>query len=208
MRIIRRGITRLSVAAALLAATAPAQAQIGVPGAQSRVMEPRFGIGYVVNMPNQYAGASVHVLTEFMGGFGVYVDAKFDTSSPEDEPGYLDSLTAAEVDERVGDQLFHSDASWKSVNVAILRAVGPQFAVYAGAGLSNGTQYRQYLDENGRTGNFGYYWVRDEENSGSEVNVLFGGIFQLTRAFGFQLGFDTRPRGIALGITYLVPMRR
>ena len=102
MRIIRRGITRLFAAAAVLAAAAPARAQIGVPGAQARVMEPRFGIGYVVNMPNQYAGASVHVLTEFMGGFGVYVDAKFDTSSPEDEEGYLDSLTAAEVDDRIG----------------------------------------------------------------------------------------------------------
>lgn len=208
MRIIRRGITRLFAAAAVLAAAAPARAQIGVPGAQARVMEPRFGIGYVVNMPNQYAGASVHVLTEFMGGFGVYVDAKFDTSSPEDEEGYLDSLTAAEVDDRIGDQLFHSDASWKSVNVAIMRAVGPQFAVYAGAGLSNGTQYRQYLDETGTMGEFGYYWVRDEATSGSKVNVLFGGMFQLTRAFGFQLGFDTQPRGIALGVSYLVPMRR
>ena len=89
-----------------------------------------------------------------------------------------------------------------------MRAVGPQFAVYAGAGLSNGTQYRQYLDETGTMGEFGYYWVRDEANSGSKVNVLFGGMFQLTRAFAFQLGFDTQPRGIALGVSYLVPMRR
>jgi hypothetical protein len=208
MRIIRRGITRLSVAAALLAAASPVQAQIGVPGANARVFEPRFGIGYVVNMPNQYAGASVHVLTEFLGGFGVYVDAKFDVSSPEDEQGYVDSLTAAEVDDRIGDQLFHSDASWKSVNVAIMRSVGPQFAVYAGGGIANGAQYREYLDDTGQMGLSGFYWVRDPESSGTEVNLLFGGMFQLTRAFGFQVGFETQPRGIALGVNYLVPMRR
>lgn len=208
MRIIRRGITRLSVAAALVTAAAPVQAQIGVPGATAWVAEPRFGIGYVVNMPNQYAGASVHVLTEFLGGFGVYVDAKFDLSSPEDEDGYVDSLTATEVDDRVGDQLFRTDASWKSVNVAIMRSVGPQFALYAGAGIADGTRYREYLDEEGEAGNFGYYWVRDPERSGTEVNLLIGGMFQLTRAFGFQVGFETKPRGIALGVNYLVPMRR
>lgn len=208
MRITRQRITRLSLAVALLAAAAPAQAQIGVPGARERVMEPRFGIGYVANMPNQAAGASVHVLTEFLGGMGVYVDAKFDLNSPEDEVGFLDSLTAREVDDRIGDQLFHSDASWKSVNVALVRALGPQFVVYAGAGLADGTQYRQYLDETGQMGEFGYYWVRDEDASGTQVNFLAGGIFQLTRAFAFQVGFDTQPRGIALGVMYLVPMRR
>lgn len=208
MRMTRRSSTRLAVAAALLAAASPAAAQAGVPGAEPRVFEPRFGIGYVMNMPNQFAGASAHVLTGFWGGMGVYVDAKFDLDSPEDEEGYLDSLTAREVDDRVGDQLFHTEASWKSVNVALVRAVGPQLAVYAGAGLADNTNYRQYLDETGQMGRLGYYWVRDEERSGTEVNYTAGGIFQLTRSLGFQVGFETTPRGIALGGTYLVPMRR
>lgn len=208
MRITRQRVTRLTLAAALLAAAAPAGAQIGVPAAQPRTMEARFGIGYVANLPNQFAGVSAHVLTDFLGGFGVYVDAKFDLDSPEDEEGYVDSLTARQVDDLIGDPVFHREASWRSVNVALLKAVSPQFTLYLGAGTADRKEYRQYLDDQGMMGRHGHYWVRDEEASGAEVNVLGGAFFQLTRAFAFQMGFDSNPRGVTLGASYLVPIRR
>lgn len=207
MRISRNSYA-LALAAAALCAAAPAAAQIGVPASRAMSFEPRFGIGYVANMPNQFAGVSAHFISDFLGGLGVYVDAKFDVESPEDEEGFEPDLTAAEVDETRGDQVFHEDGSWRSVNVALMRPIAPQFVVYLGAGYADGKHYRQYIDTEGELGLEGFYWVRDEENSGSEINVLGGAFFQLTRSIAFQVGAESKPGGFTLGVSYLVPLRR
>lgn len=207
MRISRFRSFALPLAAAALAA-APAAAQIGVPSSRSLAFEPRFGVGYVANMPNQFAGVSAHFISEYFGGVGVYVDAKFDVESPEDEEGFEPGLTAAQVDDERGDQLFHEDGSWRSFNVALMKAIAPQFVVYAGAGLADGKHYGQYIDTTGELGMEGFYWVRDEENSGSEINVLGGAFFQLTRSIAFQVGAETKPGGFSVGVSYLVPLRR
>lgn len=207
MRIPRYHSLALSLTAAALCA-APAAAQIGVPASRDMSFEPRFGIGYVANMPNQFAGVSAHYISNFMGGLGVYVDAKFDVESPEDEEGFEPGLTAAQVEDERGDQLFHEDGSWRSFNVALMKAIAPQFVIYAGAGLADGKHYGQYIDTEGELGIEGFYWVRDEENSGSEINVLGGAFFQLTRNVAFQVGAESKPGGFTLGVSYLVPLRR
>jgi opacity protein-like surface antigen len=207
MRIPRHRTLHLALAAALCGA-APAAAQIGVPASRAMTFEPRFGVGYVANMPNQFAGVSAHYISGFMGGLGIYVDAKFDVSSPEDEDGYIADLTAAEVEDQFADQRFHSEGSWRSVNVALMRPLAPQFVVYAGAGIADGKQYHEYIDVEGNRGVEGFYWVRDEEESGSEVNVLGGAMFQLTRNIAFQVGMESQPRGFSVGASYLVPLRR
>ena len=198
----------LPLLAAAFCAAAPAAAQIGVPASRAMTFEPRFGVGYVANMPNQFAGVSAHFISGFMGGLGLYVDAKFDTSSPEDEEGFEPDLTAAEVDDQFADQRFHSEASWRSVNVALMRPIAPQFVVYAGAGIANGKQYHEYIDVEGNRGVEGFYWVHDEEESGSEVNLLGGAMFQLTRNIAFQVGVESQPVGFSVGASYLLPLRR
>ncbi|HEX6368089.1 MAG TPA: hypothetical protein VF006_04090 [Longimicrobium sp.] len=208
MRISRYRTLALTLAAAGLCAAAPAAAQIGVPASRSMAFEPRFGIGFAANMPNQFAGVSAHFISDFMGGLGVYVDAKFDVESPEDEEGFEADLTAAQVDEEFGDQIFHEDGSWRSVNVALMKPIAPQFVIYAGAGYADGKHYRQYIDAEGELGLEGFYWVRDEENSGSDINILGGAFFQLTRSFAFQVGAESKPGGFTIGVSYLVPMRR
>lgn len=207
MRIRRYSPLPLALAAALCGVV-PAAAQIGVPASRAMTFEPRFGVGYVANMPNQFAGVSAHFVSDFMGGLGLYVDAKFDVSSPEDEEGYIADLTAAEVEDQFADQLFHTEGSWRSVNVAIMRPLAPQFVVYAGAGVADGKQYHEYIDSEGNRGIEGFYWVRDEESSGTEVNLLGGAMFQLTRNVAFQVGIESQPRGFSVGASYLVPLRR
>ncbi|HEX2207787.1 MAG TPA: hypothetical protein VHG93_08890 [Longimicrobium sp.] len=206
MRIVRNHT--LGLVAAVLCAAAPAAAQIGVPSARTMTFEPRFGVGYVANMPNQFAGVSAHFLSDMFGGVGLYVDAKFDVESPEDDDGFEPSLTAREVEDERGDQLFHEDGSWRSFNVALMKAIAPQFVVYAGAGLADGKHYAQYIDAEGELGLEGFYWVRDEEKSGSEINVLGGAFFQLTRSIAFQVGAESKPGGFTVGVSYLVPLRR
>ena len=207
MRIPRYSPLSLAVAAALCGVV-PAAAQIGVPASRSMSFEPRFGVGYVANMPNQFAGVSAHFVSDFLGGLGLYVDAKFDVSSPEDEEGYIPDLTAEEVEDEFADQLFHTEGSWRSVNVAIMRPLAPQFVVYAGAGVADGKQYHEYIDVEGNRGLEGFYWVRAEEESGTEVNLLGGAMFQLTRNVAFQVGVESQPRGFSVGASYLVPLRR
>jgi hypothetical protein len=198
---------QLAVAAAALLLTAlPATAQIGVPGSRTRAFQPRIGVGYVANIPNQFVGVSAHVLTDMFGGVGLYVDAKFDTEGPEDDEGFIDSLTAAEVDENFNDQFFSEDGVWTSFNVALMKSLGPQFVVYAGAGWADAKQYTEYLDSDRDLGESGFYWVRDEERSGGEVNVMGGAMFQLTSNFAFQVGGESAPRGFTVGATYLIPL--
>lgn len=197
-----------AAAAVLLLTALPAAAQIGVPASRARQLQPRLGVGYLANIPNQFAGASAHVLTGFMGGLGLYVDVKFDPQSPEDEEGFIDSLTVAEVEENLNDQLFSDEGVWTSFNVAVMKALGPQFVVYAGAGWADAKQYVEYLDGERELGLQGFYWVRDEEGSGSELNVMGGAMFQLTQNFAFQIGAESAPRGFTMGASYLVPLRR
>lgn len=195
-----------AAAAALLLTALPAAGQIGVPASRARLFEPRVGIGYMANIPNQFVGGSAHVLLDYFGGIGVYVDAKFDPEGPEDGEDFVDSLTAAQVEENRNDQFFEDEGSWTSFNVGVIKSLGPQFAVYAGAGWADAKQYNQYLDEEREMGLEGFYWVRDEERSGGEVNVMGGAMFQLTRNFAFQVGAESAPSGFTVGATYLIPL--
>jgi hypothetical protein len=197
----------LGVAAATVVLAFPAGAQIGVPTPRPAETESRIGVGYSANVPNQFAGVSGHYLGRALGGFGIYVDAKFDLESPRDDPGWTDTLTARDVEDRIGDRLFARDGSWTSVNVALMRSFGPQTAVYLGAGYADGTEFRQYEDETGERGFFGTYWVLDEEASRARLNVLGGVFLQMGRNFAAQFGAESAPGGFTVGLSYLIPLR-
>lgn len=202
-------LLRAALAGALLAAAvAPSlSAQVISGSAGQRQFQPRMGVGYVANIPNQFVGASGHFVSNFWGGMGLYVDAKFDLDSPEDEEGFVDSLTAADVEDRLGDPLLQREGVWTSVNVAVTRAVTPQLVAYAGVGYSDAQEYREYLDDTREMGQFGFYKVRDEEASGAKVNILGGLMFQISRTIALQLGGETAPGGFTIGVSYLVPLR-
>jgi hypothetical protein len=200
-----------SLRAALLIAACPLalQAQVGVPAARGQApMRPRIGIGYAANLPNQMIGVTGHFVTpNVLGGLGVYVDAKFDTSSPRDEEGFEPDLTAEEVEDTRPDRLFTQEGSWQTVNVALMRPVTPQLVAYAGAGFSRGVEYNQYVDEEQELGRLGVYWVEDTERSGTFANFIGGVMFQLGENVAVQLGGESRPGGFTMGISYLLPLR-
>jgi hypothetical protein len=202
-------LLRAALAGALLAAAvAPAlSAQVIGGRTGTPAFQPRMGVGYVANVPNQFVGASGHFVSSFMGGMGLYVDAKFDLDSPEDDEKFIDSLTAADVENTLGDQLLRRDGVWTSVNVAVTRAVTPQLVAYAGVGYSDAQEYVEYLDEQREMGMLGFYTVHDEEASGGQVNFLGGVMFQISRTVALQLGGETAPGGFTVGVSYLVPLR-
>lgn len=203
---VRSVVLTLALAAVPLSAGV---SQVGVPAPrQMPSMQPRIGIGYVANIPNQMVGVTGHFVSpSLLGGLGIYLDAKLDNSSPEDEDGFVPDLTAEEVEDTRNDVIFQQAGSWQTVNVALMKPVTSQLVAYAGAGVSRTTEYNEYFDEAREMGRLGFYWVEDEERSGTRANFLGGVFFQLGESFAVQMGGETRPAGFTMGLTYLLPLR-
>jgi hypothetical protein len=195
---------RAAAAAALLALAAV------VPGgAQAQrdwqLPDTRIGVGYVANIPNMFVGASAHIIPGGFGGWGLYADIKFDIESPADEEGFIDSLTVAQVEGELGDQRFDQEGSWSSLNLALVRTVSPELAVYAGGGVGWRKEYRQYFDNEQDLGVGGLYWVEDTEVSGTYLNGMAGVMLRLTSAVTAHLGAETAPPGFTLGLSLTLP---
>lgn len=210
MKRIRCRTVALLALAAVAGMSAPefARAQVGIPAARSVVLQPRIGVGFTANIPDQLVGGSVHYLTGAFGGLGIYADVKLDMESPADEDGFTDTVTAAEVESTRNHRLFDEQSSATSVNIALMKSLSPQFTVYAGAGYSDMKNYRQYWDEDQEEGFQGYYWVPEEGLTGGKVNLLGGAFFQLGESFAIQMGAETKPAGFTLGVSYLIPISR
>jgi hypothetical protein len=202
-------VRSLVLTLAFAAVPVAARAQVGVPASRAMPgMPTRIGIGYVANIPNQLVGVTGHFVSpSLLGGLGLYVDAKLDNSSPEDEEGFLPDLTAEEVEDTRNDGVFQNEGSWQTVNVALMKPVTSQLVAYAGAGVSKVTEYNQYFDEQREMGRLGFYWVEDEEKSGTRANFMGGVFFQLGESFAVQMGGETSPAGFTMGLTYLLPLR-
>jgi hypothetical protein len=174
---------------------------------RSRAFEPHFknagqiGIGWVANVPTSYLGFSALGTTpSILGGLGLYADVKLTTGSPGSEPAFLPDVTPQEAELTFGDQLFRDESDWFTVDLALIYAITPEFALYGGAGYSEETHFRQYFDESETRGEFGFYWVGDADRTGSRTNVLGGAMMRVTRFTVFQAGGQTNPSGVTVGL--------
>lgn len=165
----------------------------------------RFGVGYVANAPEMMAGGAGYVILPVLGGVGLYVDAKFDLSSPEDEDNFDPGLTAQDVDDELGDEFIDNASSWRSFNAAVVRPLTPSLMMYAGAGYVQETAYREYHDDTGTRGLAGYYWVESPDEDATRVNVLIGMFLRLTPWVNAQFGVESAPRGATVGASITLP---
>lgn len=202
--------TRLSIGLALAALStfAPAFGP-GDLSAQDQPEPPtitttQFGIGYVANAPHAWAGGSIYVITPRWGGIGLYVDAKFDVSSPEDELGYDDRYTAQEVEGEVGGDFVRAEDRWWSANVAVVRPISRYVSLYVGGGVATRTVYNLYANT-GDVGVNGVAWVKDPVAEETGFNLMFGGITRLTSRFSAHFGWETEPGGVTAGISLRLP---
>ncbi len=109
------------------------------------------------------------------------------------------------MDDQLGDQFVESTDSWWTVNVAVVKPLTRQLALYAGAGMSERTGYREYYDPDRELGRVGYYWVENPEISEGNVNFLAGAIFTLTGYLNFHFGGETTPGGFTVGMSWSFP---
>jgi len=163
--------------------------------------------GYVVNAPNQRLGFSLMTVGSAWKGWGLYVDAKKSTGSPEGEATFDPTRTATDVAANTPrDQLFVEESAWRSLNGAVVRAIGSEFAVYAGGGVTEETAYDEYRDWDQRTTADAFYWVEDAVSGGTELNVVGGVFFRATRNLIFQAGGESNPSGFTVGAAVGLPL--
>ena len=166
----------------------------------------QFGIGYVANAPEVMAGGAGYVILPRWGGIGLYLDAKFDISSPSGERGYDSSVTAAQVRDEVGGDYIKGEGSWRSANAAVLRPVTPFLIVYGGAGYAWKTAFELYqVEQDSGVGEGGVVWAEDPAGEETRVNLMAGVIMRLTGRVSTHFGFETQPRGLTVGASLRLP---
>lgn len=189
----------------LMATPTVAQTALG-PG-QGFGDRPRIGVGYVANAPNMFVGASAYYLTDVLGGLGFYVDGKLNRETPEDEDHYIDSLTVADlgvIPLQVEDTDGHA---WWTVNAALTRPVTPELMFYVGGGYTRQESFMRFRDPEGLVHPEGFYWVRDEGESGDLLNFMGGVFFRMTEHVALQFGLESAPRGLTVGGSYSFSVR-
>ncbi len=164
---------------------------------------PLFGVGYAANAPEMLLGGGGYVVFPAFGGLGLYLDAKFDASSPSRDDTYEPGLTAEDVENELGDEYRDTEGSWRSINAAIIRPVTPTLMLYAGGGYATESVYRQYVDRTGSRGVGGIYRVRSPAEDESTVNLMAGMFLRLSRRLNAHFGAESAPRGFAVGMSFV-----
>lgn len=164
----------------------------------------RVGVGYVVNIPNTFVGFTALGMTpKLFGGAGMYADVKFTTSSTSSDPFFISNISVQQAETTLGDQFFRDKSDWLSINIALVYAVGPELAVYGGAGYTREKRYRMYFDDSQTRGELGFYWISDPAASSTLVNLLGGTFLRLRRSVMLQLGVEAQPKGATIGVMFL-----
>lgn len=195
----------LAAAVAALGAMAPAAAaQIRTPEPLTRT---QFGVGFVANAPDAVLGGSAYVLLPVAGGIGLYVDAKFDSSNPSGELGFDGRYTSLQVRTDLGGQFVKREASWRSMNVAVVRPINPSFMAYVGGGIATASYYDLFsnvpIDVD--VGHGGVVWAESPEEEESAANFMFGIMLRLSSRITTQFGYESRPKGVTAGASLRLP---
>lgn len=203
-------VTASAILCLATASAATGQAQQGVqpaPGAQDLRQSVFLGLGYVANAPNMFIGGNILVRPR-SGLPGLYLDLKTTYDPINRRPGFMPDITVETAEGEFRDLLFQTGEAWTSLNAAVVWPVAEELALYAGAGLTRESAFREYQDPSEAEDSRRFYWIEDPAASGDYVNLL-GGIFvQAGRRLLFQVGAELRPAGATVGATYLLPIGR
>jgi hypothetical protein len=193
-----RSIGLLSAALLLLGAgSLEAQRVVDFEGLRTNWL-----VGYVANPPEQLVGLGFGAIFPNSGGWGFQVNLKTSTDSPRND-FFEPDITPADASQ-FGDFFFRDRSHWRSANVAVVKAISSDFALYLGGGLSDREVFFQYEDPLGERGNLGIYWVQDDEQSEVYANVVVGAFFRLGRRLVVQFGAERAPAGVTAGGLFLV----
>lgn len=157
-------------------------------------------LGYTAKPPEQMYGAgAIWFPGGALDGWGILVDGRFASNRPPSDELEADRTPADALQD--GDLLVNNQSSWNGFHGALVRALGPDLAVYAGGGVATETAYSQYIFERveNDTVLFGRYWLDVEDEGRTEPGFVVGAIYRMGSRISFQMGIQTAPRGFAVG---------
>jgi hypothetical protein len=190
-------MARLAIFCAAILGSLSASGSLSAQRTVDVAQNANLAVGYVVNAPQQLLGLGAWTVPSSLHPWGLYADVKLRVNSPARDE--LDRSLTPDQAEALGDNFFKDDSAWTTTNLALVRVINPDLALYLGAGVSWRTTYFQYVRDVER-GPAGQYWVEDDEQSGTFANVMAGALFRATPRWGFQFGAETAPAGATVGV--------
>lgn len=165
----------------------------------------QFGLGYAGNAPDALGGVSAYAIWPVFGGLGLYIDAKFDIESPENDRAFDPTRTKVTVENEVsGAQFLSSEQSFRSFNAALVRPLSQALFIYAGGGIAQGKAYYLYnVPVQGQVGNALLVAAPDQDED--RVNLMAGVILRMSSVLSSQFGFETEPQGVTVGVSLRLP---
>ena len=162
----------------------------------------RNGVGWAVVLPDAFLGVGgFHLLGR--SNWGAYADGKRTHSSRTSDKQYLKHLTVASVEAQLQSHRRREVARWEEwlfLNLALVRAITPQLALILGGGAAKKLTIQEYLDPTEeRLTDSGFYYVRDDADSGWRPNAVVMALIQSTEQVGITAGFESSPKSLSLG---------
>ena len=193
---------------ALLAGLALCEQPVAGQAPGSGFDRPHVALGYVANAPNMMAGIAGYAIFPYLGGIGLYLDAKLDIENPSGDDIFEDGITARQVVDQIsGAKFIRRELSYQAVNVALPRPLTHSRAVYAGGGVVKVSEYHLFQEFSSDLGFAGIFWVEAPHLEEVRGNLMVGAFLRMSSFLSTQMGFETEPRGFTFGASLRLPRR-
>lgn len=172
--------------------------------AQNEAQNPNatFSIHAVSNITRAPVGVGIHWSRR--GKLGGYIEARV-SESGEPENSYLPGLNEQTVID-AGNLRLRERESWRIINAGVTYGVDERMSVFGGIGFSSGASYNRYDDPNSTFNNGNAFWVTDEDRGGG-LNLNGGIVFRFNPSLVAEVGLDTRPFGLTLGLGFIMAVQ-
>ena len=160
--------------------------------------------GYSANLPDQEMGFSYGEILDQR--WGIYIDVKISIGVPGSASSdYREDMTVA-IAEELGHMWQAEKTGYFSLNLGTTRWLGSRLAAYGALGLCAVQPYSQWDDPTGLFGPEGGYWI-DTKKQSIRANLMVGALYPVSSRILLQLGVESLPRGLTIGLGWL-PQKR
>ena len=195
------------VSLALITALFFGSMPLGAQSVENGLDRPHFALGYVANAPHLMGGVSGYVLTDYLWGFGLYMDVKIDLETPAGHAAFESGLTATDVVNGIpGADFVRRELGYQAFNLGVAKALSPELIVYVGGGLVRVEEYHLYEEPSSEDlGLSGVFWVAAPSYDQTRSNFMLGAFLRLSSFLSSQIGFESEPKGFTIGVSLRLP---
>lgn len=160
-------------------------------GIISAIPNSSFGVMTVINIPNT--------------DLGIYMDYKMGFGDKPKGTNYTDIISFHTADSVFRDRYLGEKTSGViTLNFGLSYDLTKRKSLYlyGTGGFSMSSTFRQYFDSTKILDDTGYYLIEDNDKSFFGFNASLGSYYYVTQYIAIQLGFDTNPKNVVIGISF------